>query len=236
MRISRRTLLRAGASTGLAAALMACADPTVHSSVSNSSGAGDSSGNSSATGVSATSAAPPRTKLGMVGDSITKASAKALIAVLQQQGYTEIKIDAEVRRRIAVGDGKAQPLSGVKTLTKVIAAGLVPDVWVIALGTNDVGKYDTPDAYGLLIDQMMTLPDAKVPIFWVDVYNPIHLDATKMFNLVLRDRAAARGNATVVPWFDQASNTKIKILQSDHIHPNDKGVLVFADLVWTALA
>jgi lysophospholipase L1-like esterase len=103
------------------------------------------------------------------------------------------------------------------------------------MGTNDVGKYDKPDAYGAMIDQMLAIPDSKIPIVWVDVYNPKQLPGTKMFNEVLRERADARGNTTVLSWFDLASNPKEKILRDDHVHPNEKGTLVFADLVSTAL-
>lgn len=233
MPISRRSFLRAGASTGLIAALAACVDGEVHSAASNKPGVAGSV----PPGVGVL---PPaqvtRTKFAMVGDSITKASSKALTTVLEQQGYTEIKIEAEVSRRIAVGDGKHEPLSGVKTLSTMISDGVEPDVWAIAMGTNDVGKYDTAEEYGALIDQMMSLPDVKVPIVWVDTYLPTQLMPTRMFNLVLRDRAAVRGNATILSWFDLASNPSEKILRSDHIHPNEKGTLVFADLVSTAVA
>ena len=224
--------MRAGASTGLVAALAACAQKV----------------QSSATDKSLTTDTPQaeigplpapvvaRTKFAMVGDSITKASLKPLTAALQQLGYTEIKIEAEVSRRIDFGDGKAEPLSGVKTMLKMISEGVSPDVWAIAMGTNDVGKYPDAAAYGSLIDEMMSMPDAKVPIVWVDVYNPNQLPGTKIFNLVLRQRARARGNATVLSWFDLASNKKSKILREDHIHPNPAGTLVFADLVSKALA
>jgi hypothetical protein len=234
MQISRRTLLRAGASAGLAAALAACGDRGVHSSASNKFGT--VAPGSSSPGVGPLPVRPNRNTFGMVGDSITKASSKSLTTVLEQQGFTEIKIEAEVSRRIAVGDGKAEPLSGVKTLYTMIAEGLDPDVWAIAMGTNDVGKYDTPDAYATLIDQMLSMPDANVPIIWVDVYNPNQLPGTKMFNLVLRERAKARGNTTVLSWFDLASDPKEKILRTDHIHPNEQGTVVFADLVSAALA
>jgi lysophospholipase L1-like esterase len=231
MQMSRRSLLRAGASTGLLAVLAACAEGGVHSSVSDRIGTGDAS-----VGVGALPAAVVnRTKFAMVGDSITKASSQSLKAALEAQGFTEITIEAEVSRRIAVGDGKGEPLSGVKTLFTMISEGVEPDVWAIAMGTNDVGKYGDASAYADLIDQMMSMPDVKVPIVWVDVYNPNQLAGTRMFNLVLRDRAAARGNATVVSWFDLASDPKEKILRTDHIHPNQKGTVVFADLVSTAL-
>ena len=231
VRITRRTLLRAGASTGLLAALAACGDSGVRTAASNKTS------RPSPTGVGVLPAAEQaRTKFAMVGDSITKASTKPLTDVLEQRGFIDISIEAEVSRRIAVGDGKHEPLSGVKTMSNMLSQGLEPDVWAVAMGTNDVGKYDDADAYGELIDEMMSMPDPKVPIVWVDVYNPNQLPGTRMFNLVLRDRAAARGNATVLSWFDLASDPKEKILRTDHIHPNEKGTLVFADLVSQAVA
>ena len=223
--------MRAGASTGLLAALAACSE-RLNSTATDKSGAASSPAEVGPL----PAAAVERTKFAMVGDSITKASSKPLTAVLEQLGYTEIKIEAEVSRRIDVGDGKSEPLSGVKTMSAMIADGVDPDVWAIAMGTNDVGKYPDAEAYGSLIDEMMSIPDDKLPIVWVDVYNPTQLEGTKLFNSVLRDRARARGNATVLSWFDLASDPKAKILRSDHLHPNDAGILVFADLVSKALA
>ena len=231
MRISRRTFLRAGASTGLLAALAACSEK-LNSTATDKSGAPSSPAEVGPL----PAAVVERTKFAMVGDSITKASSKPLTAVLEQLGYTEIKIEAEVSRRIDVGDGKREPLSGVKTMSTMIADGVAPDVWAIAMGTNDVGKYPDADAYGALIDEMMSMPDDTLPIVWVDVYNPNQLEGTRLFNSALRDRARARGNSTVLSWFDLASDPKAKILRSDHLHPNDAGTLVFADLVSKALA
>jgi lysophospholipase L1-like esterase len=234
MRITRRGFLRAGASTSLLAILAACGDNGVRSAASNKN---SSVAPSSPAGVGVLPAAEvSRTKFAMVGDSITKASKQKLTDVLGSRGFTDINIEAEVSRRIAVGDGKGAPLSGVKTLFTMISEGVSPDVWAIAMGTNDVGKYKTADDYAALIDQMMSMPDADVPMIWVDVYNPNQLAATKTFNKVLRERARARGNTTVLSWFDLASDPSEKILRTDHIHPNEKGTLVFADLVSTALA
>ena len=169
MRISRRTLLRAGASTGLLAVLAACGDSGVRSAASNKS---RSSPSPTGVGVLPAAAEQTRSKFAMVGDSITKASTKPLTSVLEQHGFVDISIEAEVSRRIAVGDGKHEPLSGVKTMFNMISQGVEPDVWAVAMGTNDVGKYDNADAYAALIDQMMSMPDPKVPMVWVDVYNP----------------------------------------------------------------
>jgi hypothetical protein len=230
MHLTRRSLLRAGLSAGALAALAGC-------------GGGPKSSAANKPGVATAPAqvgplpdeASDRTAFGMVGDSITKAAAKPLTTVLQQMGFVDITIDAEVSRRIDVGDGKAEPLAGVKTMENMIAAGVAPDVWAVGLGTNDVGKYKDEAAYAALIDELLAIPDGRTPIVWVDVYNPLHLDDTKLFNLVLRDRARVRGNTTVLSWFDLASDPSGEILRGDHIHPNDKGTLVFADLVARAV-
>lgn len=233
MPISRRRFLHAGLSAGALAVLAACG-----SSVPSKAKDKPFSDPSGAEVGPLPTAAPdhPRTKFAMVGDSITKASVKPLTSVLQTIGFTQIDINAEVSRRIDVGDGRVEPLAGVKTMHDMIAVGVAPDVWAVGLGTNDVGKYKDPAAYAALIDEMMSIPDPDVPMIWVDVYNPNQLAATQTFNLVLRDRARARGNATVLSWFSLASDPKQKILRSDHIHPNDQGALVFADLVGKALA
>ena len=226
--------MRAGASTGLLAALAACSDK-VYSSASDKPVVSVASLPPAAVGqLPAVEVVP--TKFAMVGDSITKASKASLTEVLTNRGFIDIDIEAEVSRRIAVGDGKGEPLSGVKTLSTMISEGVAPDVWAIAMGTNDAGKYQTREEYADLITQMMSMIDVSVPIVWVDVYNPNQLPGTKMFNKVLREQAAARGNTTVLSWFDLASDPSEKILRTDHIHPNAKGTVVFADLVSAALA
>ena len=114
----------------------------------------------------------------------------------------------------------------------MISDGVDPDVWAIALGTNDVGKYKNADDYAALIDQMLAMPDAKVPIVWVDVYNPNQMAGTKMFNAVLRERAGARDNTTVLSWFDLASDPKENDPRAPTTSiPTRQGALVFADLV-----
>jgi lysophospholipase L1-like esterase len=232
MRMTRRAVLRAGVSAAVTAALASCSTGPRSSAADKP----DQSTNPAQVGPLPSAAQiAGRTSFGMVGDSITRASSKALTSLLTEMGFTDIHIDAEVSRRIDVGDGKAEPLAGVKVMHNLIAMGVNPDVWAVGLGTNDVGKYKDEAAYAAVIDEMLAIPDGDIPMLWVDVYNPLHLEDTKLFNTVLRDRAKARGNTSVLSWYDLASNPKSKILRSDHIHPNDDGALVFADLVARAL-
>jgi len=176
------------------------------------------------------------TSVGIVGDSITAAAADSLRWVLTARGITDITIDAESKRRIEVGNGTTEPPSGVKALYQLLASGAQPDAWVIALGTNDVGSYPDPDAYAALVDRVLDMLPSTTPIVWVDVYLPDSLADSQVFDLVLRERLQARGNAVVAPWYATASQPNADLLSSDGVHPNAAGLTVFATVIADALA
>jgi GDSL-like Lipase/Acylhydrolase family len=178
----------------------------------------------------------PITSVGMVGDSITRGSLDELEAAFARAGITETRIDGETGRRIEVGNGKGSaPLSGVRTLYGMLAEGLEPDAWVIALGTNDVGSYPSPEAYADLIDLILGMLPVSTPLVWVNTYRRQYLDDTSVFNLVLQQRINDRPNALVVDWFAAVTALDADLLRSDDIHPNEQGQLVFAMLVVDAL-
>ena len=183
------------------------------------------------------SAIPPATvsSLAMVGDSITARSKASLTKVFAAQGIAEVRIDAEVSRRIEVGNGRNEPLNGEKALSNMLAFGVDPDAWVIALGTNDVGVTDA-DHYAVLIDTMLGMLPATTPAVWVDVYRPAVLVETKSFNAVLRARVGRRPNTAVASWFDVVAGNSKRLLTGDRIHPNEAGQTAFAALVGGAVA
>ncbi|MFM2077176.1 MAG: hypothetical protein RJA49_1066 [Actinomycetota bacterium] len=180
--------------------------------------------------------AKPFTSVVMVGDSITRASREELATAFTALGITDQVIDAEVGRRIEVGNGRGGgPLSGVRTVFNLLSEGADPDVWVIELGTNDVGSYATADAYGGLIDQILSELPADVPLVWQNTFRPQYLDATNVFNLVLQQRIAARPNSVVADWFGAASAPDAKLLRSDDLHPNNDGQRAMALIVAQAV-
>ena len=185
--------------------------------------------------VATTQARRARTSLVMVGDSITAGSTTPLKAAFSAVGFTGVTIEAQPSRRIEVGGGPNEPRSGMQAITTLLADHAAPDVWVVALGTNDVGKYADEAAYAQLIDRLLALVPGGRPLLWVDVYRREYLAHCKLFNTALRDRLHARGNAASVSWFDLASQRNQKILKTDDIHPNAKGIQVFADLVATGV-
>lgn len=176
------------------------------------------------------------TSMVMVGDSITVGSDDAIRYVLAAEGFDDFTIDGETSRRIEEGTGKGSPLSGIKTLYGLLADGAAPDVWVIALGTNDVGQYDDPGEYRRLISTMVEMIPDGVPLVWVDVYRSDYPDDTLEFNEILRDVVATRDDSTVVSWYDHTTNPDEDVLRDDEVHPDANGTVVFASLVADGIA
>ena len=180
----------------------------------------------------------PLVSIAMVGDSITGGSSTALREAFIDLGIDddEIVIDSETSRRIENGNGKnGNTLSGARALQALLDDGVDPSVWVIALGTNDVGLFGTPQECAELIEEITTLLPPPVPLVWVNVYRSSEVRETRVFNEVLEGVLAARGGAIVADWYSIASDPDRDVLRSDNLHPNDEGRLVFADLVVQAL-
>ncbi len=176
---------------------------------------------------------PRRTSVVVVGDSITEGSRRELDDALATAGFTEVVIEAVSGRRIAIGNGTTEPLAGVDTLRNVVGFGARPDVWVFALGSNDVGKYSQAE-YEPLLDAMIDQIPSDAPLVWVDVYVEHNPEGTAQFNELVRRRLRDRGHATVASWFQFASDPAADVLQDDRLHPNVAGRTRFAALVTEA--
>ena len=175
------------------------------------------------------------TSVAMVGDSITEGSKPVLTTTLTDAGVEELRIEGKHSRRIEVGNGKGDaPLSGVITVYNLLAEGVDPDAWVIQLGTNDVGSYESAEQYGELIDKITVMLPEK-PLVWVNTFRKQYLDDTIVFNTVLAERMKTRGDAAVADWFTIASAPDESVLRSDQLHPNDNGQLALSLLVLEAL-
>jgi lysophospholipase L1-like esterase len=165
----------------------------------------------------------------MIGDSITVRSEDALADGFRAIGVEVKAIDAASGRRMTAdggGDG-----SGLTAIAQVAAAD-PPDLWVIALGTNDVFQYDSAEQYR---DQMVTLLSAipaDAPVVWVDTYLADDPARSDQFNQTLRDTLAFRGTSSVAEWAAVAPGDGVL---SDGIHPTDQGVQQFAGVVMNAV-
>jgi lysophospholipase L1-like esterase len=159
----------------------------------------------------------------MIGDSITVASTPGLQAAAEQLGV-ELTIYAETSRRITVG---STPEAGIDVLEDVLEIGQ-PDLFVIALGTNDVGKYATQEEYEAVIDELLDTVPRNAPVAWINIFRRDYPEDSAVFNAALIAALGERGNATIAKWSNIASEDGIL---TDGVHPSDDGVLEFADLV-----
>jgi lysophospholipase L1-like esterase len=159
--------------------------------------------------------------LAMVGDSITVGSQDELVAAFAGIGLPDAEINAESGRRMVENDGVT---SGLEGITEVLADGPTPDLWVIALGSNDVANYDA-DEYPTVIGELLAAIPADDPIVWVDCYLTDYEDESAVFDGALREVLAARGNATVVDWATVAATDGVL---TDNVHPSGFGRSEFA--------
>jgi lysophospholipase L1-like esterase len=167
---------------------------------------------------------PSGRRVAMIGDSITVGSTAGLESAAEALGV-DLTIDAQVGRRITVG---GNPNSGVDAVGDVLDDVGAPDLWVVALGTNDVGQYSTAEQYAAQIDALLALVPPDAPVVWVDVFLRDRAEASGVFNTELRRKLDARGNASIGAWTDLAGGDGVL---SDGIHPSDVGTELFVQLV-----
>lgn len=170
-----------------------------------------------------TSASPTITveTLAMVGDSITVGSQDELADAFEDIGLPDAEINAESGRRMVVNDGITSGLDGI---AEVLAEGPAPDLWVIALGSNDVASYDA-DEYPAAIGELLAAIPSDAPLVWVDCYLTNYEAESAAFDSALREVLAERGNAAVVDWASVAASDGVL---SDNVHPSGFGRSEFA--------
>jgi lysophospholipase L1-like esterase len=164
----------------------------------------------------------------MVGDSITVASEAPLQNGFRDLGLDVQAIDAASGRRITADGGAGT--SGVDAV--VALAPSRPDLWVIALGSNDVFQYDGEEAYRNEIAALLNALPPLAPVVWVDTYLTEDPERSDEFNRALRDTLAFRGTASMAEWANVAGSDGIL---SDGIHPSEEGARQFADVVMSAV-
>jgi lysophospholipase L1-like esterase len=155
-------------------------------------------------------------RLAMVGDSITEAAKPALEKAFSGIGLDDVDINAEGGRRMVRSNSIS---SGLDAIAEVRADGAAPDVWVIALGTNDVANYPH-DQYTGVIQQVLAALPPDAHVVWVDCYLRRYKADAQDFDAVLREVLAARGNAKVVDWYSIAGEDGVLV---DGVHPSGFG-------------
>jgi lysophospholipase L1-like esterase len=180
------------------------------------------------------SAAPGQPDVVIVGDCLTGGNGNYIGATLRNAGL-DVRVEGLSSRRIAVSfDFLGHRDSGVERVRSLKAAGVSPALWVIQLGTNDLGAIDDcgcpdPVAYaGSIIDQLLDEIGSDVPIAWVTVANRNQWDASRWFNAAITIRAARDPHIALIRWNELSASRPDWFV--DHVHQNSTGVRVFTQM------
>jgi lysophospholipase L1-like esterase len=167
----------------------------------------------------------------VIGDSLTLSAQEEIAAALALTGIEVVAVDGFENRRIASGSS-AVP-SGTTAIEEVLESA-APELWVIALGTNDVGAQTGTEAFRQDMDGLLGLLPADASVIWVDLWIRDRLDWIVEANEAIRlELGRRRGVGAVVDWHTQAVHPGI--ITSDGVHLTEDGQQLFADSIVNAI-
>jgi lysophospholipase L1-like esterase len=179
---------------------------------------------------------PPRAALpadlpdsvAVVGDSLTESAQQEITAYLKALGIDIVTIDGAQNRRMTHGD---RPDPGIDIVERIQGVA-EPELWVIALGTNDVGAEVSPEQYGTDVENILSAIPADAPVVWVDVWIRDRQPQVETANTVLRDTLAGRADSIVADWFAHGNDPGI--ITADGVHLTNDGRYMFAATIAAA--
>src|SRR4051794_27373875 len=164
----------------------------------------------------------------VVGDSLTESAQHEIASYLNALGVDVVTIDGAKNRRMTHGHDPDPGIDIVERIAKVTH----PDVWVIALGTNDVGAEVSPDQYAADITSLLQQIPAGAPVVWVDVWIRDRQHQVEIANQVLRDTLAGHPDTIVADWFSHGDDAGL--VAGDGVHLTSDGRYMFAATIAAA--
>jgi lysophospholipase L1-like esterase len=167
--------------------------------------------------------------IAVVGDSLTLAATEEIRSALSSVGIEVIAIDGAENRRMTHG---ATPEPGLDSIATLVS-GAAPEMWVVALGTNDIGAETDPERYGGDVQRLLDEIPAASSVVWVDVWIRDRKSAVERANQVLRDVLAERPRSMVADWFSHGDD--VGVVTTDGVHLTADGRRVFAATIVDAI-
>lgn len=174
--------------------------------------------------------AMPRT-VAVVGDSLTVAATDEISGALARLGIRSVIVDGRESRRMATSDTDLP--SGVVAIEAILDVH-EPDLWIVALGTNDVGAAVGPERFVADLRETIGAIPGTQPVVWVDVWIRDRLTDVVAANTLLRDELGRRAApSVVVDWF---SNGQVDgVITGDGVHLTEAGEERFASAIADAV-
>jgi lysophospholipase L1-like esterase len=168
----------------------------------------------------------------IIGDSIALSAQPILTATLESLDVEILAYDAVESRRMVSGSSTLP--SGASAIEDVLTDGAIPELWIVALGTNDVGAMANADAVRADIERVLDLVPDNAHLIWVDTWVRDYDDLAVSFNAVVRDVLADRPYATVLDWYGNAAGNDALII-SDGVHLSEVGKVEYARMIGDGL-
>ncbi len=155
--------------------------------------------------------------VGLLGDSLSVRVESRLPAALEKQGCTQVWVDAFVGRTTG---------QGVEGLRARVAAGELPAVLVVGLGTND--RFQQV-GFASHVESIMELAAGR-PVVWIEIaFDPVK----ENLNAILRRKASEHPNLSIMAW-DTAYWANPEWRSSDDVHLTDLGADARAERIAVA--
>lgn len=176
-------------------------------------------------------AALPAADVAVVGDSLTLSAQQEITDTLGRLGLGVVRVDGQVSRRMTSATDTIR--SGLSVVQE-IAAQSNPQVWVIALGTNDVASGVSADSLRRSVQQVLDAIPPGALVVWVDTWIRDELDAVVAGNRIIREVVGARPNSVVADFFSYGDDEGI--VGSDGVHLTTTGRRLFANVMAGGIA
>lgn len=167
----------------------------------------------------------------VVGDSLTRSAEDEILDTLTIDGFDVLTVDGLESRRMTRGGSSLPPgTDAIENIQEVAA----PDLWVIALGTNDVASTGSADEFRSEMRELLALIPRDAPVVWVDLWIRDRQSAISEANASIRDELRTwRGGAAVVDWYSHGDDDGI--ITADGVHLTGAGQQLFADSISRAI-
>ena len=167
----------------------------------------------------------------VIGDSIALSAQEIVTAAIEFLDVEILAYDAvESRRMISGSEGLP---SGASAIADLVEDATYPELWIVALGTNDVGAMSGADSVRADIERLLSLIPDEAHLIWVDTWAEPFDEGAVAFNSLLRDTLAARDYTTVLDWYTIAEVDGLII--ADGVHLSEVGKVEFARMIGDGL-
>lgn len=165
----------------------------------------------------------------VVGDSLTVSARDEITSELTGLGLDVLVVDGVESRRMTAGStARPSGLDAIHAIRQELDAA--PELWVIALGTNDVGAQVDEQRFRDDVRAALAGVGNDTPVIWVDIWIRDRRAAAVAANGVIRDELAGRtAPSGVVGWFAHGGDEAL--VTDDGIHLTSRGQAAFATAI-----